>query len=58
LRALDQIPNVRTLPLAAHFCDAESCRVALGAIPLYFDDSHLSASGAREIVDVFEAAFP
>ena len=31
----------------ALFCDRQSCRIAVGATPLYRDNHHLSADGAR-----------
>jgi peptidoglycan/LPS O-acetylase OafA/YrhL len=58
LSALNQLPNVRTLQIAERFCDEASCGVVAEGHPLYFDDAHLSTTGARRIADDFEAAFP
>jgi peptidoglycan/LPS O-acetylase OafA/YrhL len=58
LAALVENPDVRVLPLAEAFCGAVACKVALDAHPIYFDDAHLSATGARALAGVFEATLP
>jgi hypothetical protein len=36
------------------FCTAVECRSEIGGSILYSDDDHLSASGARYLVDKFD----
>ncbi len=57
LAALAQTPGVAVLELAGRFCDAAACRVENAAHPLYFDDAHLSGTGAKAIADEFDPVF-
>jgi hypothetical protein len=48
--ALGRRPNVRAVFPAARLCGAATCASALGGRLIYFDDDHLSASGAEKLV--------
>ena len=48
--ALADHSAVRAIFPADRLCSAETCRTALGGRLIYFDDDHLSASGARALV--------
>ena len=52
---LAAIPGVHRLSTSDTLCPAAHCAVVQGDRPLYFDDNHLSVSGARLIAD---AAWP
>jgi hypothetical protein len=48
--ALASRPWARAVFPSATLCDGRTCLAALDGAPLYFDDDHLSASGARRLV--------
>jgi peptidoglycan/LPS O-acetylase OafA/YrhL len=48
--ALAPHPDVRVIYPAASLCNADVCTAAMDGRPIYFDDDHLSASGARRLV--------
>ncbi len=50
--AVDQMrdPKVTTLDLADHLCEPVVCPAVIGAVPVYFDNSHLSATFSRTLV--------
>ena len=43
-------PAVLAVYPSGRLCSAQTCLSALGGRPIYFDDDHLSASGARSLV--------
>jgi hypothetical protein len=49
-RALAGAPGVRTFSPSGRLCTDESCVTVLRRRLLYFDDDHLSATGARMLV--------
>ena len=53
LEAFDRISatNVRRIPTADLFCDAERCANAQDGLPLYSDDDHLSKVGAVRLAE-------
>ncbi|MBS0360387.1 MAG: hypothetical protein JSR98_03320, partial [Proteobacteria bacterium] len=48
--ALAERPWARTVTPSAGLCGQDACRTALDGRLIYFDDDHLSASGARRLV--------
>ena len=48
--ALAARPAVRAAFPSADLCDAKTCISAMDGRLIYFDDDHLSASGARKLV--------
>ena len=57
-RALAGAPGVRTFSPSSRLCDETSCVTVLRHRLLYFDDDHLSATGARMLVPGWlDAAF-
>ncbi len=56
--AVDQMhdPGVSTLDLADHFCGPTVCPAVIGDVPVYFDNSHLTATYARTLVPYIEPA--
>jgi peptidoglycan/LPS O-acetylase OafA/YrhL len=43
-------PHVTTLDLADHICRPTVCPAVIGGVPVYFDNSHLSATFTRTLV--------
>jgi peptidoglycan/LPS O-acetylase OafA/YrhL len=56
MHRLEQYPNVYTLRLVDHFCDLSLCKVIDNRSPFFFDEAHLSTTGAKLVIDEFEAA--
>lgn len=54
----DTPPNVIYHHVDMHFCGMEICPVGTIAQSYYFDDDHLSLSGARKLRPVWEQALP
>lgn len=50
--------NIIKLPVTDLFCDASRCYGQRNKIPLYYDDDHLSAEGARILVEKVMQATP
>jgi hypothetical protein len=49
-------PGATTLDLADHICGPTVCPAVIGGVPVYFDNSHLSATFARTLVPYIEPA--
>jgi hypothetical protein len=57
LRAMDALPDVRRISVAASLCDSLACRIVEAGRPLYLDGHHLSAFGARRLTPLFDSLF-
>lgn len=60
ISAFDNIKEVdrriKILDPSPFICDSDTCRFASNGVPNYFDSHHLSPTGARLLLPVFEAA--
>jgi peptidoglycan/LPS O-acetylase OafA/YrhL len=56
IAGLPKGPRLAVIYPHERLCAGGSCRPANGAVPLYFDDDHLSVSGAKSISTLFDPA--